>query len=60
MRAALADPMLEDRHEVLVSYSQRTEDGQNADEAECPATGVSVRMAGLRRALVVESEIVGV
>lgn len=59
LRAALADPMLEDRHEVLAGYSQVSADRQNADDREGLTLGARCVTAGLRRALVIETEIVG-
>lgn len=56
LREALKDPMLEDRHEVLVGFLEATPDRLNADDAEASATGAAVRMVGLRRALVIGTD----
>ena len=57
LREALKDPMLEDRHEVLVGFLESTPDGLNVDDAESPATGAVSKMVGLRRALVIGTDM---
>lgn len=62
LRAALADPMLEDRCRVVVRYSALTEDRLNRDEADGEVLGFACRIGncGGLRVFAVESEIVGV
>jgi len=49
----MADPMLEDRHDVLCAYTGATEDGLNPDVVECESDSAQVGMVGFRRALVI-------
>lgn len=53
MRAVMADPMLEDRHEVLLSY---LDDTGKRETVEHDVESASLSMVGMRHALILEVE----